>query len=354
VTTLAVNDGAPDYPQYKDEWAVSEHGGGISQASKSYQDFFVWQYWKLYQNNPYAALYYDVSNEANGMNPWGQTGYRRRDGTWTSAQASLGNREVAKRLYTMIKLDHPDAVIKFHNSGLVNMAYMAFCDYFVEGECTINMLTQDKPDYTGKLSPDTYRAELMGHNFGFVTDFLHQFTRSGMWSYESFRKAGPAPLDHVLGLTMLHDCTYWGSYAPPEFSVRLERALEKVGWGPNYKMIPYWEQTICQLPENQFVTFYVNDFTDTAIAVFYNDATTKGEQRVKLDWAKLGFKDLARLQFKNTGHELTTFKQEPNRQWYDYECDYRPNPAYTVRLENGELVMPLMPYDYQMIVISKE
>jgi hypothetical protein len=357
VTTLIINTATPDFRQFGNEWSASEHdrgSGEVSQASKSFQDYFVWQYWKLYENSPFAGLYYDVSNEANGLNRFGSCGYQRRDGTWVAAKASLGNREIAKRLYTMVKSRHPDAVIKFHNSGLVNMAYMGFCDYFVEGECTINMLTQDKPDYLGKIRPDTYRAEMMGHNFGFVTDFLYQFTRSGMWSYDGMRKAGPYMVDHIIGMTLLHDCTLWASYAPHEYWVRVERALEKVGFGPNFKMKPYWEQTICQLPENQFVTFYVNDFTDTAIGIFYNDSTAKGEQRVKLDWAKLGYADLSRVIVKNTGHELTTYKHGNPNIWHDYQCDYRPNPAFYARIEDGELVMPLMPYDYQMVIFTME
>jgi len=245
-------------------------------------------------------------------------------------------------------------VIKFHNSGLVNMAYMGFCDYFVEGECTINMLTQDKPDYLGKIRPDTYRAEMMGHNFGFVTDFLYQFTRSGMWTYDSMREAGPYMVDHIFGMTLLHDCTLWAAYAPHEYWVRVERALEKVGFGPNFKMHPYWEQTICQLPQNQFATFYVNDFTDVVIGIFYNDSTAEGEQRVELDWAELGYADLSRVSVKNTGHELTKYQHGNPAIWFDYQCDFRPNPAYYARIEDRELVMPLMPYDYQMVIFEKE
>jgi hypothetical protein len=362
VTTTLVKADTPDFRQFGDEWYASEtdrqnQDAQVSQASKSFQDYFVWQYWKLYQNNPFAALYYDVSNESTGMNPLGGTGYRKRDGTWVEARSILGAREIAKRLYTMIKLHHPDAIIKYHNSGMVNMAFLAFCDYFVEGECTINMLTQDKPDYIGKIRPDTYRAEMMGRNFGFVTDFLYQFTRSGMWTYDSMREhnKGMYAVDQVLGLSMLHDCTRWDAYAPQEFAARLERALERNGWGPNYRMVPYWDQKIAAMPENQFATFYVDDFTDKVICIFYNDTPSKGTQRVKLDWSKLGFKDLSRLKLENIGHELTTYTPPDNPTlWQDYHCDYRPNPSYSARIENGELVMSLMPYDYQMVVISLE
>jgi len=365
VTTLAISANTPDFVQFGDEWYMSENdrvvpapdsAAQIAQGSKSLQDYFIWQYWKLYQNNPFAALYYDVSNESNGLNPLGGLGYQKRDGSWVPAYASLGNREIFKRLYTMIKLRHPDAVIKCHNSGLVNMAYMAFCDYFVEGECTINMLTQDKADYLGKIRPETYRAEMMGRNFGFVTDFLYQFTRSGMWTYDSMRKdsKGLYAVDHIMGLLMLHDCNNWDSYAPTEFSLRCYRALERHGWGPNYRMIPYWEQKIVASAENQFATFYFDDFTDKAICIFYNDSNAKGEQRLKLDWKALGFDDVSRLKAINTGHEIATVTKENKALWYGTEYDFRPNPAYTARIENGELVLPLMPYDYQMIVVWKE
>jgi len=156
------------------------------------------------------------------------------------------------------------------------MAFLSFCDYFVDGENTISMLIQDAPDYRGKIRPDTYRAEMMGHNFGFVTDFLYQFTRSGLWTYESMRKAGPDILDHIFGQTLLHDSTLWYSYGPWEYWLRVERALDRNGWGPEYRMIPYWEQSIVKMPDQMYATFYKNDFIDKAICI----STMMGISRV--------------------------------------------------------------------------
>ncbi|MCC6581100.1 MAG: hypothetical protein IT440_11730, partial [Phycisphaeraceae bacterium] len=346
------------HEQFADEWYARENDRRkpgeamqVAQSSPSFQDWFVWRYWRLYQNNPFAALYYDVSNEASGLNRYGGCGYRRRDGSWIPAVTHLGNRAIAQRLYTMVKLLHPDAVIKYHNSGLINMAYLGFCDYFVEGECTINMLTQDKADYIGKIRPDTYRAEMMGHNFGFVTDFLYQFTRSGLMSYDSMRQAGPYMVDHILGMQMLHDCTHWGSYSPWEFSVRLERALRRHNWGPNYTMIPYWRQQLVKLPDNQFATFYFDKFQRKAICIFHNDTSQSGEQQVAVDWNALGFRDTTRLHVDNDGHELATLLKKHPTLWQMDEYDFKPNPEYWVRLQDRTLHMSLKPYDYQMIVV---
>jgi hypothetical protein len=349
----------PDvHEQFADEWYARENDlvkpgvhMSVSQATRSFQDWFVWRYWRLYQNNPFASLYYDVSSEAVGLNRYAGFGYRRRDGSWVPAAAHLGARAIAQRLYTMVKLRHPDAIIKYHNSGLISMAYLGFCDYFVEGECTINMLTQDKADYIGKIRPDTYRAEMMGHNFGFVTDFLYQFTRSGMMSYDRMREIGPYMVDHIFGMQLLHDASHWGSYAPWEYTVRLERALRRHNWGPNYQMTPYWHQQIVQMPQNQFATFYFDKFQRKAICIFYNDTAQSGEQRVTVDFARLGFRDPARLLVDNDGHEIATVLKAHPTIWSMDDCDFKPNPDYWVRLEGQTLHMPLKPYDYQMIVV---
>ncbi len=361
-TTLRVRSDSPEFAQFGDEWyqtvkqrATAADGHvEVSQNSRSYQDYFVYKFWQLMQVSPFASLYYDVSSEGSGDNPYAGLGYLRRDGTRVPSRAILGNREIMRRLYTLIKERFPDAVIKNHNSGLVNMAFMAFCDHFVEGECTINMLTQERRDYRGKIRPDTYRAEMMGHNFGYVTDFLYQFTRSGMWTYDAMIAAGPDIVDHIWGQTLLHDACTWDAYAPFEFAMRWKRPLNRHNWGMHYRFIPYWEQTAAKLPrEELYASFYVEEPASRVIAIFYNDTDWSGELRIPLDWEQLKLGGPAGVEIENAAHHHVKLEHKHAISKLN-RYSFSNNTNEYARIEAGSVIFPMTGYNYRMLVLQRK
>jgi hypothetical protein len=117
-------------------------------------------------------------------------------------------------------------------------------------------------------------------------------------------------------------------------------------------MIPYWEQQVVRMPDNMYATFYRNDFLDKAICIFYNDGEYKGELRLTIDWKRLDFEDPSRLSFDNVAHTIATLTK-PNPNWSLEEFEFKKNPAEYVRLEGDEIVFPMTPYNYRMIVIEQ-
>ncbi len=301
-----------DFLTYGDEWQADQTGAdkSITQAVHSYRNYFLWRFHELFKKEPFAALYFDVSGALPSRNPFNDTERVLPDGHHVGTLGVLGNRDIVRRLYTMVKQKYPDAIIKFHQSGMPDLAYMSFADSFVDGENTFGYLGSHS-SYYGFMRPDRYVAEYMGHNFGYVTDFLPQFTRAGAWNTASLATPqGVAVTDHVLGLTLLHDSNIWESYASPFAANRLRDALRKFHWGTQYKMIPWWEQKIAALPWPElYVSFYVDDggtnkqssvdsegyyYTcvkgqaRTVIAVFCNESDQKGVLKVPLKWEDLG------------------------------------------------------------------
>ncbi|MBI4024251.1 MAG: hypothetical protein HY360_04670, partial [Verrucomicrobia bacterium] len=398
VTADIVDASTSDFAQFGDEWSTEAdkkfvpdpnsktQANQICTDVKSYRDYFVWRYARLMDKSPFAGLYYDVSSGAGGANEHNGTGVRDRDGKLVPTNGMLGLRDIAKRLYTLVKLRYPDGIIKYHNSGVPVMAFMSFAEASVDGENTFSLLSAQKLDYYGTMRPDVWRAEYMGHNLGFVTDFLPQLTRSQKWTYEQLAtKEGLAVSDHIIGQTLLHDANIWASYISGDAMNRLQQALRKHHWGNQYKMVPYWEQKVATLQTNLFATFYVEPDKGApaphaidlegwyyrsvpgparrVICVFHNDSEWSGEMRLKLDWAQIGIRSPKEYKIENAVHRFTFPIIEPGAAKTgkiegageeQFLVKYTEDPKEFARVEGEELVFPLTPWNYRMIVLWKE
>ena len=81
---------------------------------------------------------------------------------------------------------------RFHATGDAD-----FCEIFFDGENLNGAINAQQPTYRGLLTPERFRAEYMGHNFGPKLWFLGQ----GRMTAETARKYGPDVLaDHLAGL----------------------------------------------------------------------------------------------------------------------------------------------------------
>lgn len=398
VTVDITDASTPDFAQFCDEWAneadkkfvpdpnSKEQACQVGTDVKSYRDYFVWRYARLMDKQPFAALYYDVSGGVGGANPYNDTGVLDREGKRAPTHGMLAVRDLAKRLYTMIKLRYPDGIIKYHNSGVPCLAFMSFAEASVDGENTFVLLSAQKRDYYGTMRPDVWRAEYMGHNLGFVTDFLPQLTRADKWTYAQLATPeGLAVSDHIIGQTILHDSYIWSSYISGDAFNRLQQALRKHKWGNQYRMIPYWEQKVVTLPEKVMATFYVEPEAGSpappaidaegwyyrsvpgpakrVIAIVYNDSEWQGPMRLKLDWSQIGIKDSAGYKVENAVHRFTFPIVRPSAAVTgkivgtgeeQFLTQYTEDPREFAKVENGELVFPMTPWNYRMIVLWKE
>jgi hypothetical protein len=356
-------------------------------ASKSFRDFFVWRYWRYQQKYGYRGLYYD--------NPYGP---------------ALKLRDVTKRLYN-VTLSNPqfaarDTDIGLASNGIYNMAFSGFFTYQWNGE-HLNSVIGPNDTYRGFLDPAVFRAEYMGHNYGWPVMILGQ----GRVRRAAVEAAGgpEAVQDHVEGLALLHDtaipgmmpcCIVHDGSEINQVTTRLYKAIERhhfFHW--TYQHVPYWQQQLVTLPqEKMYASWYIAQpskltgdkpdlaryFTmyrhlphhiqqrllqevaaardelagmkDKAILIVYNDSEWEGEMRLKPDWTKLGLGAPETLMAENAVHS-TGFRLEKVKDTDGKEVEkaaFFERPEEYAKIENSALVFPMTKYNYRMIVIAQQ
>jgi len=367
-TTYCMSPETDEFRYWGAEWAcsdrfvyipdkavpVKERGTTVCQSVKSWQDFYVWSYWKLYQKQRFRGIYHDdgiaiCTNTGHGH------GYSK-DGVVEPRTTVLGKREINKRLYTMLReaeskrIDegYPElqgrTYIIQHHSGYLDMAWASFCDYYADGENFTGQLTAKDIGYHRVYPPDRFRAQSMGHNFGPVCWFADEFHRAvlrgadGSWLYKTDGSGWEnfEPVLHLFGLILLHDSTYWMSWAPSDSYLPYVIALRYCKWGDQYRMIPYWSQKVVKLADKQYATFYVDDKAKRVIMVFLNNNERGGTFNRTLDWKRLGFGSWKNLKLKNV-HPVPTCKVDGKLKVRLDEWEKRWKTKPNAWIERGKL-----------------
>jgi len=362
-------------------------------GSRSYRDYFVWRYRRYQDKYGLRGLYYD--------NPGGPV---------------LDVRNVMKRFYNIITMNNReyaarDTDIGLASNGAYNMAFGGFATYQWNGE-NLNAVLGPNDTYLGILDPAKFRAEYMGHNWGWPARLLGQ----GRVRREAVEAHGgpEAVYDQVAGLALLHDSVTPfqepSSILPGAMGSagrRLHDAIERhryYHWA--FQFIPYWRQDIVALPnENMHASFFLaqpsklavvpnpwdaparrldayfdehlperirisnrSAFVRTAgritidalpphkaILILYNNTDWKGELRLKPVWTKLGFDSPEGLQVENavhrTGMRIEKAKNEKGE--YVEKAVFFERPEEYAKIEDGELLFPMTKFNYRMIVISR-
>ncbi|MDD5708425.1 MAG: DUF6067 family protein, partial [Kiritimatiellae bacterium] len=391
---VPVND--PDVQEFGDEWlanaedrwrdkiGLAGHTLHATYHSKSYRDWVVWKMHELFRRQPFGGWYYDVVSPVASANPYAGAGVVLEDGTRRPTTALLGLREVTKRLYTMCRFTYPDGETMFHSSGMPNMAYMAFGEIFWDGENLGSSINAQQPTYRGVLTPERFRAEYMGHNFGPKLLWLGQARIKA----ETAREYGPdAIADHVAGLQLLHDSpvnagggfggTVFGAdgaqlvWHCDQAEVRVYKAIRRYDlYSPGYRFVPYWRQNAAAgLKDRQFVSWYVRqpvqttrwDFwtreeTDESlphrvIGIFCNESDWKGEMAVQVDLKKLGFAEGATVTAVNAVHS-TGYRIE-NANTPQEQGAFFSKSDETAILTGNELRFPMSEWNFRMIVLEE-
>jgi len=406
VSTATDASGTEDFKHYGDEWLAEPfsrpHAAWNTEVvnttltSKSYRDYFVWRHWRFQQKYGYKGLYFDAA-----------------------ASPTLAAREIWKRLYN-ITLSNPrfaarEVNIGTHHSGMPNMAIFGFSSYFWDAENYNSLINEQQQTYLGIVDPAMFRAQHMGHNFGWPLRFLGQGRIRREWVEAA---GGPeAVYDQLSGLVLLHDaapsvpalpCCIVVGEALGQVEKRMTDALDRHNfyhWV--YQFVPYWRQDIVKLPdENMHASFYIaqpskltatdpNEYRhrrsvfadyfdiykhlpaymqgmldedlerergylellqDKAIMILYNNSEWEGEMHLKPDWKKLGFDSPENLKVENavhsTGMRIEKVKNEKGEEVE--KAVFFERPEEYAKIENGELVFPMTKWNYRMIVIEKE
>ena len=389
-------EGTTDWDRYGYEWVTDPDfrypGSGrvpVDVTSKSFRDFFAWRFWRYQQKYGFAGLYFD--NPQHG---------------------SLDTRDVVKRLYNITLQCRNSFLcpITFGgaNNGTLDMRYMAFWQYHWDGE-NLNSVLQPTDTYLGILNPQVFRAEYMGHNYGWPARLLGQ----GRVRPEAVASHGgpEAVYDHVAGLALLHDTAIPrmmpesvlpGGSAMNGVEKRLIDAIERHGyWHWAYQFLPYWRQHVVTLPrEGLYASLYLGrpselldcngDGIDAyferqqarglpgvlrnanrfkieearsqlktmkakAFVIVYNDTAWEGSLRLPVDWDQLGLGKPESLMATNAVHS-TGFRgeQTTNAKGETVEkAVFFNRPDEYAKIEEGQLVMPMTKFNYRMLVVER-
>jgi len=338
----------PEFQYWGDEWSPSRlgrKGDKCSVGCPSWVDYLVWCYRQLYDRGRFLGLYYDCAPALSDDNHYHGQGRRVGD-TWQPTFPLLGAREVAKRMYCMLRELEPErTMILYHLSGQINMAFLSWCDVYVDGENFTSRINKVERDYHRLFPVDAFLAQSRGHNFGLTNYFLDEFSRAKAIETDAeWAAVGSQPVDHLFGLILLHDSTYWMAYGRGyEHTVEV---LQRVNFDDRYRMIPYWKQKIVALPENVFATFYCDDVAKRVLLVLLNNTEENRTLRLKLDWAALGL-DPRRVKVDDTWAAKATPPQDPA-----LAADV-PLCAALARLEGEELVTPVGHANMRLLVLEE-
>ena len=257
--TMSSNSPVTDaYRTLGDEWATSALGNrpydpkggsrihtGVCPGAPSLSDWLLWSFNKHISAPalPVTGIYVDVTSTPYCANHNHGCGYVDARGHTVPTLPILGVRRWQKRLYTFLRKRHPRAILMNHQSARIHLYQLGFCDTMVDGE-NLTMVLQSK-SYPQLLPLDTWRAEYMGHPFGYVAVFLPEFTRSFAGDKKKKREyLGDERIhevEYIAGLGITHDNLIWPAYSNPRPYVALKEAKKTFGWDDAVEFLPYWD-----------------------------------------------------------------------------------------------------------------
>ena len=310
---IQINNATPyseEFPYYVSEWSTRTddtvrfydgsagdggkrwHMSSVCPGAQSWQDYFIYHMAKAIEECDFRGIYHDGPPGGCRNRFHGHT-YLEPDGEEKGFQFTLGWREMAKRLYKVVKRHDPDSVIFWHSSGQKDMYVLSFCDVISPGENFVGQLSNRHPDYTHVMPLDKYRTGMMGHNFGPVGAFLTSLSRAPTpWKGDHMgMPAGPA--EHILGMAILHDAYLWPGWCHPEPIRRSWDAYDRFGWTDDLEFVPYWEpDAVAQCarvePDAVKASLFVRPDRSGMMIVLFNDSGEKQEASIRIALERLG------------------------------------------------------------------
>jgi len=214
-------------------------------------------------------------------------GYRAADGSIRKTHPVFANRELMKRLYTVIKQRKPDAVLDVHQSFGQNPASLAYADMLWTGEHWWHLkYTGAKDGYiSGELPLDMFRAEFMGYPTGVATEVLAYRLMGGQSQLGGRKK--------VSAITLLHDVPVRARTQDKEwfgFMSRLWKLRDQFGAKEAQKLF-YWnnQDYVRGSPELCYATL-LKHRSNGVLALISNLRRDAQTVRVHFDLKRLGLR----------------------------------------------------------------
>jgi hypothetical protein len=305
----ATDANTPEYRKYRFEWKGTPGnapyvppdpktrdkvvGASVCHQSRSYADFMTWHLDKtmryLSDNGKIPIHGYQDC----GGHPWCTNTLHGCPSA--GHYPVLANREHAKRIYTMFKAINPLNQVYIHTGGQSDMNWCGFFDVMIEGEqftahYLANIVNQPSlpKNYTKILNLDRCRAQLQPYAWGPDRIYLWQF-----WEWQNNEPdEARAARGHIWGLQMVHDVPVWACQVP----LCVGRALGDLGWDDQVEFIPYWRKETgihIQTPVSPVVASAWRRGDGNLLAIVMNDSDQPAQNRLKIDFARFGFKPSA-------------------------------------------------------------
>lgn len=276
--------------------------------ASAWQDFLADGIAKLMDKYDIDGVYLDgteypqsCNNRAHGC------GYLRPDGSIAPTTSLFGAREMARRIYTIVKSRKPNGQVNVHNSTCMTIPSLGWATSSWDGE-QFGSISRGA-DVNALLPLDAFRCEFMGRQWGVPAEFL---------CYER-----PYTTHEAFSFTLLHDVLVRGSGPGLEEEAALWQAMDAFG-RREATFLPYWSNgAVVQVtPDACHVSLYSRPGTGV-LCVVSNLGAAAADVKVTLDLAQL----------KLPGNLAATDA-----------LTHRP-----IALQGGTFTVPLKSFDYAVV-----
>ena len=221
-----------------------------SPAGKGYADFVLWNAKKFIEQHKLNGFYYDQFHPYAYAGKSAGTGYED-NGIYYPTYPIRAQRNLFKRLYTVIKKQPRETWVWAHMSAKMNIAALSWVDGYFDGEHPFAAWVQNK-SYMEVMSLDTVRAEFIGRQWGLAPFFLPEYR--GKYIKES------EPTRELMSIGMVHDipmCRLWCNGHELD---RIQREMDLFDYG-NSDFYAYYDD----------VPPAVTDMKDVYISAYKHD-----------------------------------------------------------------------------------
>ena len=235
-----------------------------------------------------------------------------RDGWWEkwlrkgwvgSKREPVANREIWKRMYTMLRKENPGALIVGHTSENSCAPLLSFLDVWEPGEG--NWFGQLRDNYLDVLPLDELRAEFRAQHFGGIPWWLPAWQRAAILEDKDVavrREDGSVGMvsvektHHMLGIALLLDIYVWPITGTNYGAVRpLYAVQDEFGMG-DVKFFGYWNNARLIAGQTEEIKASVyRKSRGGALIVVYNTARKARTAKLTVDWGRLKSDDPLRI-----------------------------------------------------------
>jgi hypothetical protein len=299
----------PEWPWWVDLWSKNPPVTGsyakpdnlqwaeafVCNNSSSYRDFYTWKFKATQRKLDMKNLYFDNQWPNRCRNTAHGCGWKDDDGVLHDTYSLLGARDLAKRIYVMVKDYDPDAMIVRHMSAKHITPVNSFCDILVDGELYLGPVAKDE-SYYNIFTPAMFRASFLSRQFGqpnlFIPQFARAFKNHNKRKYEPF-KAGKLKnqqqhLRHFKGYFLVHDAKVY-----PIFGIKMDdfwKLEDQFEMSDDTPFFGYWMQQkpfklLNQQSEREMVSVYIDQ--GKMMFILMNDLDRQQTFTIKLDLKQL-------------------------------------------------------------------